>query len=178
MQQYLIMSPNMWREKNQNLGTLPARDLPRLARVQLALLRPPRRPPLAPRLRQREHAGPEGGIRGRLPRVVGVDALLLQALPRVALERPSRGVVARRPLVRPLLARPEQPHAAGPLLPQLQRGKRPAARCGRPSTGSGLASTRLIAAYSKAYPLHYNEWISVWPETRSAPFLDEHLDLG
>ena len=131
MQQYLIMSPNMWREKNQNLGMLPARDLPRLARVQLALLRPPRRPPLAPRLRQREHAGPEGGIRGRLPRVVGVDALLLQALPRVALELPSRGVVARRPLVRPLLARPEQPHAAGPLLAQPQRGKRPAARCRR-----------------------------------------------
>ncbi len=138
------------------------RDLPRLAGVQLALLRIPRSLPLAQRLPQRAHACPEGGIRRRLPRVVGVGALLLQALPRVALERPSRGVVARRPLVRPLLARPEQPQAAALLLPQLQPGKRPAARCSRPSTGQlsrqpdSLPPTREHALYTKKWILKFS----------------------
>ena len=109
---------------------------PRLLRRLRRAERPPRRLALAAHLPKRAHSPPDGV--GGLPDVVGVEALLLQALPRVALQPPLRPVLPPRPLPRPLLARPELPQAAGSLLAQLQQGEGPAALCRRPSHRQGM----------------------------------------
>ena len=111
-------------------GLGPALQLLRLQRHLRCAERPPLRLALAALLPERAYAAPDGV--GGLPGVVGIEALLLQALPRVALQPPPRQVLPPRPLPRPLLARPEPPQS-WLLLAQLQRREGPAALCRRSS---------------------------------------------
>ncbi len=67
-------------------------------------------------LAQRPQTAAEGGVLWALGAVVGVDALLLQALPRLALQPAPGGVVPPGPLARPLLAGPQHPRPVRPLL--------------------------------------------------------------
>ena len=112
-----------------------ARRLRGLLRLRCAA-RAPRRLQLAARLAEGERAAGDGvgGQRG----VVGVEALLLQTLPGVALQPPPRPVLPPRTLPRPLLARPELSQAARLLLAQPQLGKGPAARCRTSSHSQGV----------------------------------------
>jgi hypothetical protein len=134
-------------------------------RLPLVLLCIPHRLPLASHLPAQAHVEPEDGICRVLSGVVGVDALLLQALPHMALQPPSSSVLLRRPLERLLLSRRKRQQATGALLAQPQHRKGPAAPCHKPTS---LASQSQYCHRAPLLPLTH---VKPGRAGKSAPYV-------